>query len=189
VHICSPPPSRRCALCGAASLLQYCTRCGMEISLPHACFPRPALHHCAGGRHLGGTCPVCRGALPIPTYCTRCGAALIDAHICIPPAALHSDPLTGFRPVLPPLPRPARHFCSGQMRICAVCRQPVFSSYCGMCGADLSNHVCKPKPAPHHCFRALNTERCSLCGTMIPFSYCAVCGAKLVDAHICSRKW
>jgi len=82
-HTCIKPiHSSRCHLCGMfLPPPAYCGICGMDISAPHTCIPKPLPHIC---RPLISStrCNLCGEMLPLPTYCHKCGLNITESHSC-----------------------------------------------------------------------------------------------------------
>lgn len=83
VHICPVMELPHCETCG--ELLpprQFCPDCGVEITPPHVCQPKPEEHVCPPVVLIPRRCSHCGELLPEPQHCTQCGADITPEHVC-----------------------------------------------------------------------------------------------------------
>jgi hypothetical protein len=181
-HTCSPKLSQRCFICTELLPTPYfCSSCGMDISEPHICPPKPVKHNCRPV-FSQKKCNFCGMFLPKPYYCSSCGMDISDPHNC--------DSEENFIKSMPLFRN--SHTCRPYVYSlnCSFCGLPLPTPYfCSSCGVDISEpHICPPKPSKHICQPTFLQQQCYNCGMfLLAHYYCSSCGMDISEPHECHK--
>jgi len=183
-HVCNTKLSLPCFKCGEMiPPPSYCSVCGVDVSSPHICQPKPQIHRCIV-QMSSRTCRHCQMPLPITQYCRSCGMDITEPHVCRS-KDYSQVPTRSFKPV---------HVCRNVFRVetCIACGLPLPPpAYCASCGSDISSqHVCKPISPVHHCAPRIAVGTCLNCNLPLPIPYfCRSCGKDISEPHKCSMQF
>lgn len=84
IHRCPALELPRCPACGALlPAMQFCVRCGVEITPVHTCARQQAAHICPPVVTMPRRCPSCGEIKPASQHCTQCGADITPEHVCV----------------------------------------------------------------------------------------------------------